>query len=341
MSVSSLDVNKANSSATEKRQGNGIPVIVLNWNGWDDTIECLQRLREIDDGNLVWLVDNHSTLDRTAECVAIIPSLRVVKLDENFGWSGGYNRALDIASSEGFENAYLLNNDALPEPAFLQEAENVMNSDARAAAVGSIVLFSNSRSIKFDGGYHLENERLLDSSVHNRPYEVDQINGAGMLVRLKAFRLLGGFDERFFCYAEETEWCRRVKRSGWRLWAAPKSAILHSGEGSDVNSNARYYRLRNRFLMDLLTPRSEGRMGIVRNARKILGQARVYWQEGDEMGYFTMLAALRDGLLGRFGKRQDVSTGLALRMVVFSYIWITSMISSRGATGNAGEVRAG
>lgn len=297
-------------------------MIVLNWNGWNDTMNCLRRLGEVSSENPIWLIDNNSKIDRTAECLEILPSLRIVRLSDNFGWSGGYNRALVIALSEGFEWVYLLNNDALPLEGFLQQAKDAMMSDPQSAAVGSIIMYADDQSIKFDGVYYLRGEkadRLLD---RRQPYAAQEVNGAGMLVRLKAFESLGGFDERFFCYAEETEWCYRAIRQGWRLMIAPLSVILHSGEGSDVNSNARYYRLRNQFLLELLTPRLERRANTIKNVRQILNQASAYRRRDDKTGYAAMQAALRDGLMRRFGKRRDEPVGIGFKALVFGYSYL-------------------
>src|SRR4051794_11109573 len=95
------------------------PVIVLTWNGWDNTLECLRSLREDPDVATVWLVNNGSATDRSDDARAVFPGLRVLQFKENYGFAGGMNRALRMAATEGYELAYLLNNDALPLRGFL------------------------------------------------------------------------------------------------------------------------------------------------------------------------------------------------------------------------------
>ncbi|MBV9280718.1 MAG: glycosyltransferase, partial [Chloroflexi bacterium] len=77
------------------------PVIILVWNGWEDTFECLRSLLEGGEDCPVWLFDNGSDNDRAAEAAALYPGLRTVRWDRNYGVATGYNRGLRLAASEG------------------------------------------------------------------------------------------------------------------------------------------------------------------------------------------------------------------------------------------------
>src|SRR5579864_887621 len=118
------------------------PVIVLNWDGWEDTFACLCSLREHGQGCLSWLVDNASSTDRRSEAEALYPGLRTFRWDENYGWAGGYNRALAIALREGYDYVFLLNNDCLPTSGFLQAVIDVADAHPDTAAVGSYIAYA-------------------------------------------------------------------------------------------------------------------------------------------------------------------------------------------------------
>ena len=285
-----------------------VPVIVLNWNGWKDTFACLQSLRDSGETPEVWLVDNSSVEDKNAECRLILPELRVVKLGENFGWAGGYNRALKLAAAEGVEMAYLLNNDTTVRPGFLAAAEEAMSRDAGLAAVGSVIVFGGGgQLVKFDGEYHSPEQRRSLPQDANRVRPVKDVNGAGMLVRLAAVQRDGGFDERFFCYAEETEWCWRMSRKGWKITVAPASVVVHKCEGSNQNLNSYYYRTRNQFLLRACC---DGPLGWGRKwgvARNILLELHPGWHCLNQRLNFALVEGLRDGWRGRFGKRPEWS----------------------------------
>jgi GT2 family glycosyltransferase len=279
------------------------PVIVLNWNGWEYTFACLRSLRNAPDVTTVWLVDNGSTMDRSEEACGIWPGLRVLRLDHNYGFAGGMNRALRVAASEGCQFAYLLNNDCVVVPGFLRGAiEAALSSDV--AVVGSRIAYADDRnSLIFDGEYHPRGQKPLDRMSESRRVRV--ANGAGMLVRLAALERHGYFDERFFCYHEEVEMCWRLTASGLSLVIAKDSVIHHSQAGSDVDGNSLYYRVRNSFLL------AEHFEGWARWKEKTfaLYQAVVVARQtrsgpDAEIALQAVSDAVGDGINGRFGKRE-------------------------------------
>ena len=160
------------------------PVIVLNWNGWEYTFACLQSLRAAEDVTTVWLVDNGSLVDRTDETRTLWPGLRVVRLDQNYGFAGGMNQALRLAASEGYAFAYLLNNDATVVPGFLRAALDAVAPGV--AVVGSRIVYADGRSIAFDGEVLREGRAICRRAVRNTPSPAR--NGAGMLVVLRRWR---------------------------------------------------------------------------------------------------------------------------------------------------------
>jgi GT2 family glycosyltransferase len=280
----------------------GTPVIVLNWNGWDDTFACLRSLREHGDGCPVWLVDNASCDDRSAEASALYPGLRVFRWDDNYGWAGGYNRALQIALHEGYDYVYLLNNDCLLTPGFLQTALDVAQADPGAAAVGSYVAYAATPEwLQFDGAPRDEGDRAVADGLFTM--RTSRLSGAGMLVRMRAMIECGLFDERLFCYWDDTEWCARAREAGWYLLIAGGSLVLHRSTGSDVNFNALYYLYRNRYLV---RTRASLRFPLVRELRYIGGGLR-FAGELRRMGRReeakAIVAGLWDGWTGKIGRR--------------------------------------
>lgn len=289
-----------------------VPVIILNWNGWDDTLDCVRRLCDLPEAGEIWLVDNASNQDRTAEVQAVCPGLRVFRWDDNYGWAGGNNRALKIAAAEGHEFAYLLNNDCEPSPGFLSAVTDAAAADPKLAAVGSCILYQEPAGFaRFDGEYHDPGARAWKPASGFRV--VPNVNGAGMLVRLQAMEEAGYFDERYFCYAEETEWCWRTAAHGYRCAICLESVVLHACEGSDVSSNALYYRRRNDFLLMEYAPLEER---AARRDRCILGTvlgAKQALRERDPERWLALSAALHDGLAGRFHRRPPAPSRAQLK----------------------------
>lgn len=293
------------------------PVIVLNWNGWDDSFECLESVYRARPTAHVWLVDNGSIEDRSAELKRRFPECTYIALDENFGWAGGYNRALRIVEQRSLPYAYLLNNDTTVERGFLSDALAVAEGDPQIAAVGSTILFGEGDFVRFDGEYHRFGEKAATADGAAEPVDCARTNGAGMLIRIEAFSETGPFDERFFCYYEETDWCRRATHAGRRIVLSPRSVIHHKCRGSDESHNRLYYLCRNRFIRtSVTTPDIEA---LSRRARR---DARQQWREHrDPKAVFAILAGLRDGLAGRFGERRvsPFDIGLLFRL---AYRWM-------------------
>lgn len=294
------------------------PVIVLNWNGWDDTFACLKSLREHGNGCDVWLVDNGSFVDRRAETAAMHPELRAFRLEDNLGWAGGYNRVLQVALREGCKYAYLLNNDCLVAGGFLRAAVETANRHPRAAAIGSYIAYASAPEwLQFDGLPHDEGDRPAGHRITTRA--VTRLSGAGMLVNLRAFTECGPFDEKLFCYWEDTEWCARVREAGWSLWMAGGSLLLHRGYGSDLNFNALYYLYRNRYLV---RSRTELRFPPVRELRYTLGGLRFASElrrSGRTEETNAIVAGLWDGWTGKYGRRGHPPPSL-IRFLL-SHLW--------------------
>jgi GT2 family glycosyltransferase len=280
-----------------------VPVIILNWNGWEDTFACLQSIRKQGDECQVWLVDNGSKNDRRDEAALLHPGLRTLRWDDNYGWAGGYNRALRMALDEGHRFAYLLNNDCLVTPWFLRSAVDAATGHPDIAAVGSYIAYAAAPDwLQFDGAPNDEGDRPVAGGLPTKP--ASRLSGAGMLLDLRAFRECGPFDERLFCYWDDTEWCSRAREGGWRLLMAGGSLLLHRGNRSDVDFNALYYLHRNRYLVN---GRRDLRMPPAGEMRYVLGGLRFANQlrrEGRSVEARAIVAGFWDGWTGKTGRRR-------------------------------------
>ncbi len=272
-----------------------IPVVILNYNGWNDTFASVARMLGYVDE--IWVVDNGSAQDRCAEVVALSPKVRTLRHPRNLGWAGGYNRALRALAREGWDAAYLLNNDAVLEPGALEQAARLLRADRSLAAVGSAILTDEGRKVWFDGSYHADK---AVSELEPGVSAARTLNGAGFALNLAAFDALGPFHEAYFLYHEEADWFCRAWRAGWSLLVNRSSWVHHAREGSDQNFNARYYRLRNRFLASRrgvwLGDGPERWRGALRTVVRALATP-------DPHARRAAADALLDGVRGRFGPR--------------------------------------
>jgi len=208
-----------------------VTCIVLNWNGWRDTVECLKALKECRYRNLtIIVVDNGSTNDSVARIRAAHPDGLVLESGKNLGFAGGNNIGIRYAMAQGAEYVWLLNNDTEPAPDALSALVAKALIDRRIGAVASICYYADKPSTVQAWAGTRVNLWIGYARNSTEPHGDDwfhSLYGASMLIARPALQDAGLLDEGFFHYWEETEFCLRLRKKGWRLAAAPDSHVLH------------------------------------------------------------------------------------------------------------------
>lgn len=220
-----------------------VTVVVVNWNGWRDTLACIEGCAALDyDPVTMVVVDNGSTDESVDVFRERLPDAHVVTMGQNLGFGAGCNTGAEAAARDGAEFVWFLNNDAWPHAAALKEMVAVAVDDTRIGAVGSVVYEAGDPDVvqAFGGG---KVRMLLGVERHfaRAPSTngLDWITGTSMLVRTTAFEEVGGFDESFFMYWEDTDLGFRMRARGWRLAVAPRAFVWHEGGGSLDRRNPR------------------------------------------------------------------------------------------------------
>jgi len=225
-------------------------VCVLNWRRANDTIACVRSL--VDAGIAparILVVDNGSGDGSPAAIAAACPGTALLELSENHGFAGGNNAGLRRALADGAEAVLVLNNDTRVAPDFLQPLLTVLADSPEAAAVCGAV-FRQDRPEMLDVAYsevrfaerHAVNIRgvnALPAEGFDQRKEVEVAIGCCLLMRAEALRQVGLFDETYFAYHEDVDWCLRARRAGWRLFYEPYARVFHRGSGSTSGLVAR------------------------------------------------------------------------------------------------------
>jgi N-acetylglucosaminyl-diphospho-decaprenol L-rhamnosyltransferase len=244
-----------------------LSIIIVNWNTCDMLAKCLDSVFQTVRASAyeIIVVDNNST-DGSVDMVrAQFPSVRLIENQQNVGFTRANNQAL--AASCG-RYVLLLNSDTEVQSSALDAVVCFMDVHSMAGAAGAHLLNP-------DGTFqasHTEfptlwREFLMLSGlgraflrpsypsygpeVEKGPQRVDYAEGACLLVRREAVEQVGGLDEDFFMYAEEVDWCYRMKQAGWEVWYLPQVRVIHHGGGSSrqrkAHMEAELYRSRVRF----------------------------------------------------------------------------------------------
>ena len=228
-----------------------VDVGVVTWNTAELTSQALRRLVEVDHGcDLRLLVHDNASSDGTPDALsAAVPQAEVVRGQRNLGFARAVNLLLARSDAPWF---LALNSDAWPEPGAIGALLRTAESRPRAGAVAA-------RLVRPDGvlehsthpfptvGLALvdalglrarlprrwaERRMLQGAWDHDRPRQVDWAVGAALLLRRQAVAEVGDFDERFFMYVEDLEWCHRAGRHGWETWFEPTAVVRHVGNAS-------------------------------------------------------------------------------------------------------------
>lgn len=239
-------------------------VVILNYN----TEEYLRKFLPIllasckgQDTEVV-VADNASTDGSAALMKAVFPDVKYFQLKENFGYTGGYNRALQDIDAEYF---VLINSDVEVPDGWLRPLVDWMDAHPECGACGPKLLsYQDKDSFEYAGaaggrldryGYPFCRGRVLqhiekDHGQYDEPADVLWVSGACFLVRSSVWNALGGLDNRFFAHMEEIDLCWRMQLHGWKVTLVPASKVYHIGGGTLPNESP--FKLRLNFRNNLL-----------------------------------------------------------------------------------------
>jgi GT2 family glycosyltransferase len=219
----------------------------VTWNTRDLTVEALRRLLDTDQrATLRVLVHDNASADGTAEALRrLVPEAAVEDCADNLGFAAGVNRLLARSDAPWF---LALNSDAWPAPGAIGALVSAAERHPRAAAMAprlerpdgtlehSTHPFPSApvalASAVGARGRWARRHMLNGAWMHDEERPVDWAVGAALLMRRIAVDEIGGFDESFFMYVEDLEWCHRARRRGWEIWFTPDALVVHVGNAS-------------------------------------------------------------------------------------------------------------
>ena len=261
-------------------------VVILNWNGRRHLERYLPSVVAHTEGDAeVVVADNGSTDDSLQWLRLNYPDVRVIRLDRNYGFAGGYNRALREVESE---YVLLLNSDVEVTAGWWQPLVEVLDTESDVAAVAPKLLADMERTkFEYAGaaggfidylGYPFCRGRILsnveeDRGQYDNRRDIFWASGAAMCCRRELFESLGGFDEDFFAHMEEIDLQWRMQLAGWRIVVEPKSVVYHLGGGT-LSTSSRKIFLNHRnnlaMLFKCASPMQRAVVAVVRPATDML-----------------------------------------------------------------------
>lgn len=275
-----------------------VAVVILNYRVKDLTVECIRSVQKSSYENiLIYVVDNGSG-DGLEKDIEKMDGVKFIQTGANLGFTGGNNAGIKEALKEGASFIFILNPDTEVDHSCISEGLKIME-DAQVGVVGPKILFPDKKTIWYTGGIMdklnvIGSHRGVDEkdcSQYDVEEETDYVSGAAMLVRAEVFAKIGLFDERYFLYYEDSDFCHRAKQSGFKIMYAPKAKVFHqnaksTGLGSPLQD---YYISRNRFLFASKFLPLRTQLALLREALK-------------NISFKTKRRAFFDFLVGNLGK---------------------------------------
>lgn len=243
-----------------------IYIILLNYNGYKDTIDCINSLNNIDYKNYkIIVVDNNSMDDSKEEISKYIEynnNVIFIESKENLGFSGGNNLGIKYAMEHGADYICLLNNDTVVETDFLNPLVDIMEKDKSIGISAGKIMYYDNKDIVWSAGGYIDSKKAIgynnaidnhESILTNELTEVTFLTGCLQLIRREVIENIGLYDHEYFLYMEDVDFCKRVLNNGYKLMYVPQSKIYHkvsASTGGKVSPMVVYYMTRNRLLFN-------------------------------------------------------------------------------------------
>lgn len=296
-----------------------VAIIIVNWNGWKDTLECLASIQALKTDSYVIrtiVIDNHSSDHSVARIRSTYPRLDIIENEKNLGFTGGNNRGIHIALNGNASYIWLLNNDTIVD-------QNALLPLVEACSKGSTAIAGS--KIYFYRGYEYHKKRYKRSDIghilwyaggvidwrnmyasHRGVDEVDCgqydtseetsfITGCSMMIASQVVSSIGLFDNSYYLYLEDVDFCLRAKRAGYQMVYIPSSNVWHkNAQSSDKPGSLlhQYYLTRNRLHIGLTYAPIRTKAALLREGARML----VFGTKTERQG-------VSDALMGRLGER--------------------------------------
>lgn len=235
-------------------------IVVLNYNSFEDTKECIRSLDKIYYKNYnIVIVDNCSSDGSYEKLINIFSDYTIIRTDKNLGYAYGNNAGIKFGLDNGADYICILNSDVIVEKDFLDKLVSKIEENDKIGIAGSCICDYHEKDIVQSMGANInlyfaaarrkfkgENYFSIDSS----DVDADYVEGACLLIKRDVFKSIGFIPENYFLFFEETEFCLKARKAGYKVMCIYASRVYHKGSSTISKfSNLSYsYLNRNRVI---------------------------------------------------------------------------------------------
>lgn len=233
-----------------------IAVILVDYNGLKDTIDCIESIKRSTLQSKIVVIDNASKKNEAENISQLFPEVMAIRSETNGGFSAGNNIGIQWALKQGYEYITLLNNDTVISPDMLELLRQ--NTSDTSVSAPKMLYFSKPDTIWYGGGkINRKTGNAEHAYMNQKDTEEDEIRkcdyatGCCIMIPTSVFKKVGLLDEKFFMYAEDSDFCLRLKENAIDINYVPKAKLWHKisqSTGGDESAFSIYYMTRNRIL---------------------------------------------------------------------------------------------
>jgi hypothetical protein len=293
-----------------------VGIVVVNWNGADDTIACLDSLARLDYPRWrTYVVDNASSDDSALRIRAAHPESCLVQAERNLGYAGAFNLGCTRVLANGAEYIWLLNNDTTVEWDSLRALVEAAQELGAALYSPKILRADCPGELWYAGGYlegnlksHHRGRGEQDRGQYDRRSRVTWATGCALFLSAVVAHVLGPMDERYFLYLEDVDWCLSASARGIPTYFVPRARVYHGVSRSVDRLDPRllrYYAWRNYYLLVFRHGTRRQRLRVYADlaSRFVkIGLRQVYFPNFRHNSYYhARTRALVDFVRGRMG----------------------------------------
>lgn len=296
-----------------------VAVIIINYNGEKDTLECLNSLKKIIKNAyelVVFVVDNGSNSKFKVQSslfareASKVFELKIIRSEVNLGFSGGNNLGIHHAIQNKADYILFLNNDTLVHKNFIIELLKVIKQDPRIGIAVPKIYFERGYEFHKDlyksndlgkvlwyaGGVmdlrnvigHHRGVDEVDNGQYDKEQEIDYATGCCILIKKEILEKIGLFDEKYYLYYEDSDLSQRVRQIGYKIVYVPKAIIWHKNAGSAGGSGSNlqdYFITRNRLLFGMRYAPLKSKIALIREGLGLLIRGR-FWQRKGVLDFY-------------------------------------------------------
>jgi GT2 family glycosyltransferase len=214
----------------------GVWAVVLNYQGADVLGDCLRSLSKQDYSNLHILVVDNASTDGAHEIAEGMEGVELIRNEKNLLFAGGNNVGIRRAIDAGADHVVLLNNDTVSDTGLISGLVSALEDDEKAGIAGPKIYYHEQPDVIWSAGGGVDfakgwvrhrGIRRKDTGQFDAVAEVDYVTGCCLMFKREVYSIIGGLDESFPLYYEDTDFCTRARKAGYKVLYVPDAKMWH------------------------------------------------------------------------------------------------------------------